>query len=59
LNSFIHLFLPNTDEERPFTIPQLRFAHACVAVSHGQVAGDNISNTYLIKDTYLFASVLK
>ncbi|KAF8212824.1 hypothetical protein K438DRAFT_1565710, partial [Mycena galopus ATCC 62051] len=37
--SFLHLFLSNTDEEPPFTIPQLRFVHAGVAVSHDQVAG--------------------
>jgi hypothetical protein len=28
LNSFIHLFLSNTDKEPPFTIPQLRFSTA-------------------------------
>ncbi|KAJ7348304.1 hypothetical protein DFH08DRAFT_698194, partial [Mycena albidolilacea] len=51
--SFIHLFLSNADEEPPFTIPQLRFVHAGVAVSHDQVAGNNISNTSSIRRTYL------
>ncbi|KAJ6474356.1 hypothetical protein C8R45DRAFT_834944, partial [Mycena sanguinolenta] len=51
--SFIHLFLSSTDEEPPFTIPQLRFVHAGVAVSHDQVAGTNLSNTSSIRRTYL------
>ncbi|KAF8188604.1 hypothetical protein K438DRAFT_1972294 [Mycena galopus ATCC 62051] len=35
------------------TIPQLRFVHAGVAVSHDQAAGNNISNTSSIRRTYL------
>ncbi|KAF8149715.1 hypothetical protein K438DRAFT_1624849, partial [Mycena galopus ATCC 62051] len=51
--SFIHLFLSNTDEGPPFTIPQLRFLHAGVADSHDQVAGNNINNISSIQRTYL------
>ncbi|KAJ7767848.1 hypothetical protein B0H14DRAFT_2254996, partial [Mycena olivaceomarginata] len=51
--SFIHRFLSNTDEEPPFTIPQLRFVHAGVPVSHDQIAGTNINNTSSIRRTYL------
>jgi hypothetical protein len=32
--SFIHHFIAQASEELPFTIPDLRFAHAGVAVVH-------------------------
>ncbi|KAJ7729285.1 hypothetical protein B0H14DRAFT_3169237 [Mycena olivaceomarginata] len=51
--SFIHRFLSKSSADPPFEIPQLRFVHAGVAVSHDQAIGTNISNTTSIRRTYL------
>ncbi|KAJ7177076.1 hypothetical protein C8R46DRAFT_48284 [Mycena filopes] len=51
--SFINHFTTSTDKELPFTIPDLRFVHAGVAVAHDQVTGTNIANTSTIRRTYI------
>ncbi|KAJ7832142.1 hypothetical protein B0H14DRAFT_3142965 [Mycena olivaceomarginata] len=51
--SFIHRFLSKSSADPPFEIPQLRFVHAGVAVSHDQAIGTNISKTTSIRRTYL------
>ncbi|KAJ7767592.1 hypothetical protein B0H14DRAFT_2402736 [Mycena olivaceomarginata] len=51
--SAMALCVSNANKPPPFTIPQLRFVHAGVAVSHDQASGTNISNTSSIQRTYL------
>lgn len=51
--SFIHHFVAQAEEEPPFTIPDLRFVHAGVAVVHDQTVGTNVNNTSSMRRTYL------
>ncbi|KAJ7745892.1 hypothetical protein DFH07DRAFT_748585, partial [Mycena maculata] len=51
--SFILHFISKTAEKPPFDIPDLRFVHAGVAVSHEQVAENNVVTASLILRTYL------
>ncbi|KAJ7432411.1 hypothetical protein B0H11DRAFT_2380901 [Mycena galericulata] len=51
--SFIQHFISKTAEKPPFDIPELRFVHAGVAVSHEQVAGNNVATASSIRRTYL------
>ncbi|KAJ7488852.1 hypothetical protein FB451DRAFT_1552817 [Mycena latifolia] len=51
--SSIRHLISQATEEPLFTIPELRFVHAGVAVVHEQVNGTNVANMSCVRRTYL------